>query len=238
MSMSQNRQQQQQQHRQQQVRRLLLGAARHRGDAAFDRWWDGVDAGVKAETGRTAVGDAADWREFLRGRYEQGDTVEEVDADLAAQIRALRRRPSWRARREAPGAAGRAGPRPGDSRRLDDHQPPNAARAKKGSTTMAWERGYYYRIRKVNGRVVRGYCGSGLLAQFAAQHDELERQVRNTRRRAELRHREEMEALDAQVNAVNEMADLLAKAALLVAGYRQHDRGHGRRKRGNTDQRR
>ena len=103
---------------------------------------------------------------------------------------------------------------------------------------MAWEHGYYYRVRKVNGRVVREYCGKGLLAQLAAEHDQDERLLRDMRRRAEQWDREEMEALDAQVNAVNEVADLLAKAALLVAGYRQHNRGQWRRKRGNTDQRR
>ena len=54
----------------------------------------------------------------------------------------------------------------------------------------------------------------------------------------EQRQREEMEALDAQVNAVEEIADLLSRAALIVAGYRQHDRGQWRRKRGNADNRR
>jgi hypothetical protein len=102
---------------------------------------------------------------------------------------------------------------------------------------MAWERGYYYRVRRVNGRVVREYCGSGLFAQLAAEHDQDERLLRDLRRRAERWEREQMEALDAQVDAVNEVADLLAQAALLAAGYRQHDRGQWRHKRGNTDQR-
>ena len=102
---------------------------------------------------------------------------------------------------------------------------------------MGWEkRGYYTRSRKVNGRVVREYCGNGLLAQLAAEHDEDERRLRDLRRRAERWDREEMEALDAQVNAVIEVADLLAQSALLVAGYRQHDRAQWRRKRGNTDE--
>ncbi len=112
-----------------------------------------------------------------------------------------------------------------------------AAQAKKGSTTMAWERGYYYRVRKVNGRVVREYCGNGLLAQVAAAQDEERRAEREERQRAQKRQREEVEKLDAEVNAVNEIADLFARAALMVAGYQQHDRGQWRRKRGNTDDR-
>jgi hypothetical protein len=100
---------------------------------------------------------------------------------------------------------------------------------------MAWERGYYYRVRKVNGRVMREYCGNGVRAQRAAQHDEDERLHRESRRRVEQRQREEVEALDAQVNAVNEIADLLAQAALIVARYQQHDRGQWRRKRGSDN---
>ncbi len=40
------------------------------------------------------------------------------------------------------------------------------------------------------------------------------------------------------MNAVNGAADLLAKAALLAAGYRQHNQGQWRRKGGNTDRHR
>jgi hypothetical protein len=101
---------------------------------------------------------------------------------------------------------------------------------------MAWERGYYYRVRKVNGRVVREYCGNGRLAQLAAAQDERERSQRESRRVAERQDREEMEALDAKVNAVHEIADLFAQAALIVAGYRQHQRGQWRRRRGISDE--
>jgi hypothetical protein len=101
---------------------------------------------------------------------------------------------------------------------------------------MGWERGYYYRVRKVNGRVVREYCGSGRLAQLAARQDELERSKRESRRLTEQRQRDEMEALDGQVNAVHEIADLFARAALILAGFRQHHRGQWRRKRGVNDE--
>jgi hypothetical protein len=102
---------------------------------------------------------------------------------------------------------------------------------------MAWERGYYYRSRKVNGRVVREYFGKGVSAECIAAIDEENRMLRALQREAEREAREEVEALDGQVNAVEEIADLLARAALIVAGYRQHNRGQWRRKRGNTGER-
>lgn len=100
---------------------------------------------------------------------------------------------------------------------------------------MAWERGYYYRVRKVNGRVVREYVGKGRLANLAASLDADQRAARRlelAERRAET---SQMEDLDNQVADLCELTDLLARAALIAAGYRQHHRGDWRRKRGQPD---
>jgi hypothetical protein len=43
---------------------------------------------------------------------------------------------------------------------------------------MGWERGYYYCVRKVNGRVVREYVGAEEAARLVAQMDALEREQR------------------------------------------------------------
>lgn len=43
---------------------------------------------------------------------------------------------------------------------------------------MGWERGYYYRVRKVSGRVVREYIGTGQVAELVARMDVLERESR------------------------------------------------------------
>ena len=95
------------------------------------------------------------------------------------------------------------------------------------------ERGglYYTRSRKENGRVVREYVGGGVLGELTAQMDALERE-RKAEEAAWLREeREELDALDASVNEVAEASDLLVQAALVAAGYHQHNRGEWRKRR-------
>jgi hypothetical protein len=97
---------------------------------------------------------------------------------------------------------------------------------------VGWDKGRYYtRSRKVNGRVVREYCGTGELAKLAAEIDTIKRADREAEREARHVEKAELDALDASVRELDEMADLLARAALLTAGYRQHKRGEWRRKR-------
>jgi|ERR1700728_1451816 hypothetical protein len=101
---------------------------------------------------------------------------------------------------------------------------------------MGWERGYYYRVRKVNGRVVREYVGAGRAAVLIAQLDELDREKRAIARAQQKAARASLDALDAPFAKLNEIANLLARAALLAAGYRQHKRGEWRKKRVNKDE--
>lgn len=97
---------------------------------------------------------------------------------------------------------------------------------------MGWDRGRYYtRSRKVNGRVVREYVGSGPVGALAAELDAIERDGRHARRQARKAEREAAQALDAPVTELCGLADLLASAALLLAGYRQHNRGDWRKRR-------
>src|SRR5262249_11380198 len=83
--------------------------------------------------------------------------------------------------------------------------------------SMGWERGYYYRVRKVQGRVVREYVGTGRVAALVAQMDALERQERDAERAALRADRAELDALDGPVNELDDLADLVARAALLAA---------------------
>lgn len=101
---------------------------------------------------------------------------------------------------------------------------------------MGWEsrqRGglYYTRSRKENGRVIREYIGGGPLAVLVAQMDALEREEREERAARWREEREELDALNASVKEVAEASDLLVRAALLVSGYRQHNRGEWRKRR-------
>ena len=96
------------------------------------------------------------------------------------------------------------------------------------------ERGgtYYTRSRKEDGRVIREYVGRGPLAELAAETDALERLQRQEEATAWRRERETLENLDQTIEALYEAAEVLARASLLAAGYRQHNRGQWRRRRG------
>jgi hypothetical protein len=97
---------------------------------------------------------------------------------------------------------------------------------------MPWDRGYYYRSRKVAGRVEREYVGGGLIGRLAAAHDERDRE----RRRAEAaeckRVAAELRARDAEARAMYDAADLVARAVLVAAGYHRAKRGPWRKRRG------
>ena len=105
---------------------------------------------------------------------------------------------------------------------------------------MGWEtrgRGgrYYTRSRRVNGRIVREYVGSGLVGELAAaEHAEA-----RARRHADLenlrRLAERGRALNEQLKALDEAVTAAASGVLLMAGYRRHHRGEWRRTRGKQD---
>jgi hypothetical protein len=101
---------------------------------------------------------------------------------------------------------------------------------------MGWDRGRYYSLsRKVNGRVVREYVGTGHLAELAAQLDALERERKRQEAQAVYDEEAQRAALDADVQALIETTDLVARAALLAAGYHQHKRGEWRQRRERDD---
>jgi hypothetical protein len=98
---------------------------------------------------------------------------------------------------------------------------------------MGLERGRYYtRSRKVNGRVVREYVGAGPVAELAAQLDALDRAQREATREARRVIDAELAEIDGPLIELNTLAEGLARAALLAAGYRRHHRGQWRKTRG------
>src|SRR4051794_1834006 len=103
------------------------------------------------------------------------------------------------------------------------------------TTAMGWEtraRGgrYYYRKRRVGGRVVSEHV-CRRVAPFAAIIDEDDRQLRAARRRVVL---DELEAIDGDAAESREWYDLVeavARVAIEAAGYHRHDRGRWRKRR-------
>src|SRR5262249_40027631 len=99
-------------------------------------------------------------------------------------------------------------------------------------TEVGWDGGRYYtRSKKVNGRVVREYVGTGRVAELVAQMDAIERRQRQEERDALRAERAELDSLDAPLDELNDLAELLTRAALLAAGFRQHKRGEWRKRR-------
>jgi hypothetical protein len=92
---------------------------------------------------------------------------------------------------------------------------------------MAWERGYYYRVRKVNGGVVREYVGTGEVAELVAQMDALERERRRLETLEQSQEKDELKALDARLKAMSERTELAARAALLAAGFTSTSAANG-----------
>src|SRR3712207_6480940 len=94
-------------------------------------------------------------------------------------------------------------------------RPPRPAHARRSNTTpMGWERRergglYYTRSRRVGGRVVREYVGSGLLGELAAQMDAEDRAERlawtDDLRAAEAEWRE----LEVMTTGLSDLADSL-----------------------------
>lgn len=96
------------------------------------------------------------------------------------------------------------------------------------TSTKAWNRRRYYtRSRRVNGRVVREYVGSGLIGQM----DAADRERRLALKAKANQARAEVKLIDGDFQWIEELADVLVHAALVAAGYHRHNRGEWRRKR-------
>jgi hypothetical protein len=79
--------------------------------------------------------------------------------------------------------------------------------------------------------VVREYVGGGVLGEIAALEDEYERRRREEEAAFWKEERERLEGLMAPVDELCEAAEVLARASLLTAGYRRHNRGGWRKGR-------
>lgn len=99
---------------------------------------------------------------------------------------------------------------------------------------MAWEtrkgRGHYYtRSKRVGGRVVREYVGTGPGAEAEASADASKRSRRLAEREDWNRRRAELEATSEVVERFVAGVRAFTRSTLEAAGYRQHNRGEWRR---------
>ena len=106
---------------------------------------------------------------------------------------------------------------------------------------MGWEtrRGgrYYYRARRVGGRVVKEYLGAGPLAELAAAWAEEDRADREAQLEADRRRRRELDDVAQQVGEASKAVDDVAAAWLTMLGYHRHDRGEWRKRRAPKERR-
>ena len=100
---------------------------------------------------------------------------------------------------------------------------------------MAWEQrgnqAYYYRSVRSGGRVVKEYASGGFLGALAAEFDAEERAERDAKRRRLAAEQARWADLEQPARELDDLAELLTAAMLLVAGYHRHDRGEWRRRR-------
>lgn len=93
---------------------------------------------------------------------------------------------------------------------------------------------YYYRSRRVNGRVRREYAGAAEAALMYAKWDQIDRDRRDFEAWERATHRRRTdEALDAGAR-FDRLAERVFRAAMFLTGHCQHKRGEWRRARGVT----
>lgn len=99
---------------------------------------------------------------------------------------------------------------------------------------MGWENRnrsqYYYRKRRVNGRVVSEYVGNGLAGELAEIFDAEDRQEAEYKRRETQKQKRQAAAMDRQAGEVEKLTRAFTQACLLLAGYHTH-KGQWRKKR-------
>ena len=104
---------------------------------------------------------------------------------------------------------------------------------------MSWEtrngRGRYYtRSRRVGGQIVREYVGHGPFAELAAESDRQDREWRRAEAARRAARISQDSALDAQMDEICGLADLLARGVLLAAGFHNHH-GEWRKRRAKKE---
>ncbi len=101
---------------------------------------------------------------------------------------------------------------------------------------MAWEkrrrnRRYYDTTRWIDGAARKVYIGKGFVGELAAERALQRRLGREAERERLQAEKAAHDRVSRLLDELDHMADLLARASLLAAGFHQHDRGSWRRRR-------
>lgn len=102
---------------------------------------------------------------------------------------------------------------------------------------MSWEtrsngKRYYTRSRRIGGRIQREYVGGGTVGELAAKLDEIDRESRMLETELIRQERQQAERMDESLAYFEELADIIGRGLLIVAGYHQHNRSEWRKRNG------
>jgi hypothetical protein len=106
---------------------------------------------------------------------------------------------------------------------------------------MGWEargcsgRLYYFRYRKVDGRVTREYVGTGPVAELAAAADALRRADRRAASEARRAEQARWAEATAPLKELSRAVDVVVRAALLAGGFHRHARTWRKKRNVNSD---
>ncbi len=84
---------------------------------------------------------------------------------------------------------------------------------------MAWKNGYYYRNKRIGGKVVTEYIGNDLYAHLAQLQDDEKRQEAQAQRQEWQATVDAEQALDTMLDEVTALVNAYAGAVMLVNGY-------------------
>jgi hypothetical protein len=99
---------------------------------------------------------------------------------------------------------------------------------------MSWlhrgEKSYYYRPKKVQGRVIVTFCGTGERAEKAGEEDAQRRARRESEQQRLRDFRQRWTEILNAARPLDDLTTLLVRAALFAADYHEHQRTWRRRR--------
>ena len=93
---------------------------------------------------------------------------------------------------------------------------------------MPWEnrgqKSYYYRAKKVRGKVIHTYCGTGERAELEAEKDARLRAQREEERRLVQAQKQRWTEILNTARPLDDLTTLLVRASLYAAGFHEQTR--------------